>query len=95
MKPVAISDGKRSLLVSGYWGASRHINYLGEIIQACAIAIAAGYPLVWGVWLYPVYYIALLFTRAHDDGIICKDKYGALWDEYTSKVKYKIIPGIY
>ena len=95
MKPVAISDGKRSLLVSGYWGASRHINYLGEIIQACAIAIAAGYPLVWGVWLYPVYYIVLLFTRAHDDGKICKEKYGALWDEYTNKVKYKIIPGIY
>ena len=95
IKPETVSDGKRSLLVSGYWGASRHINYLGEILQACAIALAAGYPAVLGVWLYPIYYVGLLFSRQADDDKICKAKYGALWDEYTKKVKYRIIPHIY
>ena len=95
MKPKTITDGKRSLLISGYWGKSRHINYMGEIIQALAIALAAGHPAVWGIWLYPAYYIALMFTRQADDDVICKAKYGDLWDMYKEKVKYRIIPYIY
>jgi len=90
-----LSDGKRSLLANGYWGASRHINYLGEIIQAIAIAFVCGYLGVWMVWLYPAYYIALMLTRQADDDKVCKAKYGELWDQYTKKVKYKIIPFIY
>ena len=95
MKTEAVTDGKRSLLVSGYWSKSRHINYMGEIIQAIAVALAAGYPGILGVWLYPAYYIALMFTRQVDDDIICKAKYGDLWDTYKKKVKYRIIPFIY
>ena len=95
VKPEALSDGKLSLLVNGFWGASRHINYLGEIIQAIAIALASGYFGIWMVWLYPAYYIGLMFTRQADDDVICKEKYGDLWDEYKKKVKYKIIPYIY
>ena len=95
IKPEVLTDGSRSLLVSGYWGASRHINYMGEIIQAIAIAIAAGYPGVWQVWLYPIYYIGLLFSREADDSKICKVKYGELWDQYKKKVKYRVIPFIY
>lgn len=95
IKPEVLTDGNRSLLVNGFWGASRHINYLGEIIQAMAVALAAGYFGVWQVWLYPAYYIGLMFTRQADDNKICRAKYGDLWDEYTEKVKYKIIPFIY
>lgn len=95
MKPEALSDGKLSLLTSGYWGASRHINYLGEIIQAIAIALAPGYFGIWLVWLYPAYYIGLMLTRQADDDKVCKAKYGTLWDQYTERVKYKIIPFIY
>ena len=87
--------GKHSLLVNGFWGGSRHINYLGEILQAVAIAAASGYFGIWMVWLYPAYYIALFVTRERDDEKICAAKYGPLWGEYTAKVKYRIIPGIY
>ncbi len=93
--PEALSDGRHTLLVNGFWGASRHINYLGEIVQALAIALVVGYPWVWMVWLYPVYYIGLLFSRQADDNKVCRAKYGELWDEYTAKVKYKIIPFVY
>ena len=93
--PEALSDGNHSLLVNGFWGTSRHINYLGEIIQAVAIALAPGYFGVWMVWLYPLYYVALFLSRQADDDVVCRAKYGALWDEYTAKVKYKIVPRLY
>lgn len=95
MKPHALSNGYKTLLANGFWGTSRHINYLGEIIQAAAITIVTGYFGMWMVWLYPVYYIGLMFTRQADDDKICREKYGELWDQYTQKVKYKIIPFIY
>jgi delta14-sterol reductase len=95
IKPQTITNGERVLLVNGFWGLSLHINYLGEIIMGCAIALSAGYPAVWWVWLYPLYYVGLLFTRQMDDAKLCKAKYGELWDAYTKQVKYRIIPFIY
>ena len=95
IQPQVLSDGKHSLLANGFWGLSRHINYLGEILMGCGIALSAGYPAVWQVWLYPLYYIGLLVTRQIDDNTICKAKYGKLWDAYTAKVKRRIIPFIY
>lgn len=81
--------------MNGFWGGSRHINYLGEIIQAVAIALAPGYFGIWMVWLYPLYYVALFISRQADDDKVCQAKYGPLWDEYTAKVKWKIVPGLY
>jgi delta14-sterol reductase len=95
IKPEVISDGNHTLLVNGFWGASRHINYLGETIQAVAIALAAGYFGVWEVWLYPLYYVGLFVSRQADDDKVCRTKYGELWDEYTAMVKYRIVPGLY
>ena len=95
IKPETLSDGQHSVLVNGFWGLSRHINYLGEITMGTAIALSSGYPAVWWVWLYPLYYVGLLFSRQADDDKICAAKYGPLWDAYKQKVKYRIIPGIY
>lgn len=95
IKPEVLTDGNRTLLANGFWGASRHINYLGEIIQAIAIVLATGYPGIWVLWLYPAYYVGLMFSRQADDDKVCVAKYGELWDRYTKKVKYKIIPFIY
>ena len=95
IKPETISDGKLSILANGFWGKSRHINYLGEILMASGIALSAGYPAILWVWLYPLYYVGLLFTRQFDDDKVCKAKYGELWDTYMKKVKYRIIPFIW
>ncbi len=95
IKPVILTDGKRTLLVSGYWGLSRHINYLGEILMATGIVLCTGYPLLPWPWLYPLYYVALLFPRQVADDKRCAEKYGPLWDEYLKKVRWRIIPGIY
>jgi protein-S-isoprenylcysteine O-methyltransferase Ste14 len=95
IRPQTISDGKRTLLVNGFWGLSRHINYLGEIGMATGIVLCLGHPLLVWPWLYPLYYILLLFPRQIDDDKRCKLKYGPLWEEYVKKVPYRIIPKIY
>jgi delta14-sterol reductase len=95
IKPETISDGTRSLLANGFFFFFCYINYLGVFLMASGIALSVGYPAVWWVWLYPLYYVVLLFSRQADDNTICKAKYGELWDAYTKKVKYRIIPFIF
>ena len=95
IRPEAVSDGQHTLLANGFWGLSRHINYLGEILMATGIALSVGHPDTLWPWLYPLYYVALLFPRERDDDTRCAQKYGTLWQTYTAKVKYRIIPGIY
>jgi delta14-sterol reductase len=95
IRPEVVTDGKKSLLVGGFWGLSRHINYLGEIGMAVAIVLAVGHPEIIWPWLYPIYYVALLFTRQYDDDQRCALKYGELWSQYLKKVPYRIIPYIY
>ena len=95
MKPQTITDGKKSLLVNGFWGISRHVNYSGEVLMATGIILCSGYPgLIWP-WLYPLYYVLLLTTRQWDDDKRCERKYGELWKTYKKRVPYRIIPGIY
>jgi protein-S-isoprenylcysteine O-methyltransferase Ste14 len=95
IKPETITDGKRILLVNGYWGLSRHINYLGEILMATGIVLATGHPDTIWPWLYPLYYVGLLFPRQIDDDKRCAAKYGPLWKEYVKRVPYRIIPYLY
>lgn len=95
IQPETITDGNKILLVNGFWGLSRHINYLGEIGMATGIVLAIGQLDVLWPWLYPLYYVALLFPRQMDDDKRCAEKYGPLWQEYLKKVPYRIIPKIY
>ncbi len=95
MKPGILTDGKNSLLCSGFWSVSRHINYLGEILQAVGLSLALGYRGVWLVWLYPLFYVFLLFTRERADDRRCAAKYGDLWAEYVARVPRRIIPWLY
>jgi protein-S-isoprenylcysteine O-methyltransferase Ste14 len=93
--PETISDGNNLLLMNGFWGMSRHINYFGEILMGTGIILCTGYPALIWPWLYPLYYVVLLFPRQIDDDKRCVLKYGKLWDEYKQRVPYRIIPFIY
>jgi protein-S-isoprenylcysteine O-methyltransferase Ste14 len=93
--PKTITDGNNTLLVNGFWGLSRHINYLGEIGMATGIVLCAGHTHLLLPWLYPLYYVVFLLTRQYDDDKRCALKYGELWEQYVKIVPYKIIPYIY
>ncbi len=94
-KPEVVSDGERRLLCSGFWGVSRHVNYLGEILMATGLALALGYPASIWPWLYPLYYLVLLVPRERDDDARCARKYGELWERYRERVPRRIVPGLY
>ena len=90
------------LLVSGFWGVSRHLNYLGEIVQAVALAVPGVYvgfmggsKLFFLPILYPLYYIILFVPREMDDDKVCERKYGEDWKRYKKEVPYRIIPGVW
>ena len=95
LEPHAISGDGKHVLAGGFWGLSRHINYLGEILMATGLTLCLGYPLALAAWLYPLYYVALLFPRQYFDDRRCAERYGPLWDEYRRRVPSRIIPGIY
>eukprot|EP01147_Barroeca_monosierra_P000780 gene780-4068_t len=84
------------ILISGFWGFARHINYFGEILQGIALALPSW--LLTGSlipWLYPLYYVLLLIPRQWEDDRICARKYGVSWIEYTTRVPYRVIPFVY
>jgi len=95
IRPRTVSDGERQLLCSGFWGVSRHVNYLGEILMATGLALSLGMPTSPWPWLYPLYYVLLLVPRERDDDARCAAKYGELWDRYRQRVPSRIIPRIY
>jgi delta14-sterol reductase len=93
--PEVLTDGEHKLLVNGFWGVARHVNYLGEFLMAIGLTLALGYPSHLTPWLYPLYYVALLVPRQIDDDRRCAQKYGALWRTYVERVPYRIVPGLY
>jgi 7-dehydrocholesterol reductase len=89
-------EGKKSskLLVSGWWGKSRHMNYTYEIgLSGCWSAVGA--PLGIAPFAYLGYIIALLVHRIYRDEDKCRVKYGKYWDEYCKRVPARLIPGIF
>ena len=95
LDPRPISGNGKHVLSGGFWGISRHVNYLGEIAMASALALALGYPTALAPWLYPLYYLLLLVPRQIDDDRRCAARYGALWEEYCRRVPFRIVPYIY
>jgi protein-S-isoprenylcysteine O-methyltransferase Ste14 len=82
------------LLVSGFWGWSRHFNFLGDICMALAWCL----PCLFGSvvpYFYVIYFVLLLIHRERRDNKRCAIKYGTDWDEYVKRVRWRIIPGIY
>lgn len=91
-KPAQTIDGK--LLISGWWGVGRKLNYTGEILVYLAIASTTGtHSIV--PYLLPLWLCILLPHRAWRDEQRCQKKYGQLWDKYCAKVQFRMLPFVY
>ncbi|THV07352.1 ERG4/ERG24 ergosterol biosynthesis protein [Dendrothele bispora CBS 962.96] len=82
------------LLTSGWWGRSRHPNYLGDLLMALAWSLPTGFetPIT---YFYVTYFAVLLVHRQMRDDENCEKKYGEDWEKYKKMVPYRIIPYVY
>jgi protein-S-isoprenylcysteine O-methyltransferase Ste14 len=96
LKSMPTARGTR-LIVSGWWGAARHINYLGDWLMGLAWCLPTGLAgLRAGVpYFYCAYFAALLVHRERRDEAACRAKYGADWDKYCRLVPWRIVPRAY
>ncbi|MCY4221315.1 MAG: DUF1295 domain-containing protein [Thiotrichales bacterium] len=91
-KPAETLDGR--LLVSGFWGIARHLNYTGEICIYLAFVLTTGFA-SWGPFLLPAWLASLLWHRARRDERRCRAKYGELWGRYRKRVPWSLVPFVY
>jgi steroid 5-alpha reductase family enzyme len=82
------------LLVSGLWGWSRHANYLGDWLLGLSWSLACGFGSLLP-YFYPIYFALLLAHRERRDHRRCEIKYGEDWQRYCSRVRWRIVPGLY
>lgn len=90
-KPVLLED---KLLVSGWWGIGRHLNYTGEIFTYLSFSLCTGCS-HFIPYILPVSLLILLSQRAWRDDVRCKEKYATLWDKYCRVAKFKMFPFVY
>ncbi|ORX82951.1 delta14-sterol reductase [Basidiobolus meristosporus CBS 931.73] len=93
LKYLQTQSGSK-LLISGYWGVARHINYLADWTMSFAWSLPCGFG---GLcpYFYPIYFAFLLLHREGRDHEKCHAKYGKDWEKYCKIVKWRILPGIY
>ncbi len=90
---IQTAQGNR-LLVSGFWGWSRHFNYVGDIMMALAWCLPCLFesPLP---YFYVIYFTILLVHRQRRDDRKCSEKYGDDWTKYRERVPWRIVPWVY
>ena len=91
-QPAQSLDGR--LLISGFWGIGRHLNYTGEICVYLAFTLTTGFE-SWVPYLLPAWLAGLLWHRSRRDEHRCRAKYGELWERYTQRVRYSMCPFVY
>ena len=98
--PQAIIWGKHAqalggkLMISGWWGIGRKINYAGDIAVYLAISLTTGFHSI-VPYLLPMFLFVLLAQRAERDERRCRDKYGELWSAYCARVPFRMVPFVY
>jgi delta14-sterol reductase len=91
-QPARTVGGK--LLISGWWGIGRKLNYTGEICLYLAIALTTGFH-SFIPYLLPLWLCLLLIHRARRDEHRCRSKYGDLWTTYCTKARFRMMPFVY
>lgn len=82
------------LLISGWWGLARKINYTGDWLVSLSWCLLCGFssPIP---YFHAVYFFILLVHRAIRDDHMCFEKYGSDWTEYKKHVPYLFIPYVW
>jgi len=92
-----VQDGKEReslLLVSGWWGVSRHFHYVPELTLAFCWTVPALFHNLMP-YSYLIFLFILLTHRTLRDDEKCAAKYKSYWKQYQERVPYRMIPGIF
>eukprot|EP00040_Diaphanoeca_grandis_P025504 m.141328 g.141328 ORF g.141328 m.141328 type:complete len:470 (-) comp30181_c0_seq1:33-1442(-) len=93
LESIQTKRGTR-LLVSGWWGMARKVNYTGDWIMGLSWSLTTGFNTLI-TYFYPIYFAILLVHRASRDDEMCQHKYGDDWITYKKRVPYVFLPGIF
>ena len=91
------TNSGRQLLISGWWGLARKINYTGDWLLGVSWCLYCGLPTTSRPlvpYFYAVYFFVLLVHRAFRDDAQCARKYGKDWDRYKLLVPSLFVPGV-
>lgn len=93
LKFIETKRGTR-LLVSGWWGVARKINYTGDWLITLSWCLLCGFqsPIP---YFQAIYFLILLIHRADRDDKMCLEKYGEDWIRYKKEVPYLFIPFVW
>jgi Delta14-sterol reductase len=91
-KPAEAIGGR--LLVSGFWGIGRKLNYTGELMVYTAWTLTTGFQSI-VPYILPLWLAGLFTHRAWRDEQRCSAKYGELWQAYRARAKFRMIPFLY
>lgn len=78
---------------AGWWGVSRHVNYLGDFLQAFALGASCGSTHLLP-WYYFLFLTCIFINRIPRDEARCRGKYGRTWERYCEKVRWRVLPGV-
>jgi protein-S-isoprenylcysteine O-methyltransferase Ste14 len=67
---------------------------LVAVRDPAAFSLACGFGHVLP-YLYVSFLTVLLVYRGYRDDLRCREKYGRAWDDYCTRVPYRMIPGIW
>lgn len=82
------------LLVSGWWGFARHVNYSGDWLMGVAWCLTTGMNCI-VPYFYAAYFFVLLVHRTVRDEEACRRKYGKDWDEYCKRVPWRFCKDVF
>lgn len=91
-RPAEALGGK--LLVSGFWGVGRKLNYTGELCMYYAWTLTTGLHSV-VPYLLPLWLTLFFPHRAYRDEQRCEAKYGELWRDYCRRARFRMIPFLF
>ena len=93
LKYIKTESGSK-LLVSGWWGSARHINYFGDWLMGLSWCLPCGFDSIIP-YFYAIYFAFLLIHRGDRDDHKCRKKYKKDWEKYCQMVPYKYIPYVF
>ncbi|MET7335613.1 DUF1295 domain-containing protein [Nonomuraea sp. NPDC005650] len=91
-RPARFTEG--GLLVSGFWGIGRKLNYTGELLMYISWTALCGFGSLIP-YLLPLWLTVLLVHRAWRDDRRCRSKYGPSWESYCRTARFRMIPFVY